>query len=445
MTPEKAMPINEQAEQFIIGSVLVRGAALFDEIVISADDFALQKHRVIWRRIADLVARGEAVDRVTVVDALISNNELESVDGLGYVADLDDQGGLIENIEAYVRSVKEKANLRRLAAVCQNGLNRALNGNEDSASIIASEIAALQNIETAGDPTWATPAEVIDSFPSRLQFLSPSAGGISTGIPLPWDGLQALTGGMQDRELIILAGRPSMGKSAAAQQMALHALINGYPTGYESLEMKKAALIRRLVVQLSGVDSWRMRHGRMSDVEKIEAENALKFVERLPLHIDDKQSNGRTAQAVVASIRQLQARHGIRLAIIDHMHLIDGPEKDERSKFNRIIDCFQRGASDLGIPFLVLAQLSRRCEDENREPGLIDLRETGKIEDNADLIMFVHRPEMYVRNRGKVELNGVAKMIVAKQRDGATGSFDMVFRHGQTRFDEGRPDHGTLQ
>lgn len=445
MTPEKAMPANVEAEQFVIGSVLLRGAALFDELVISPDDFAIQKHRMIWRRIAGLVERGEAVDRVTLADDLIRFDELESVDGLGYLADLGSGIPLLENIDAYVRIVKEKANLRRLAAVMQNGLNRAFSGEEDTSSIISGQIAALQSIETSGDASWATPAEVIHSFPSQMQFLSPAANGVASGISLPWAGLQRLTGGLQDRELTILAGRPSMGKSAAALQIALGALLNCYPVGYESLEMKRAALLRRAVVQMSGVDASRMRQGYMTAAEKERVFDALTLVKDLPLHIDDKQANGRTAQAVVASIRQLQSRHGIRLAIVDHMHLIDGPERDERSKFNRIIDCFQRGASDLGIPFLVLAQLSRRCEEENREPGLMDLRETGKIEDNADLIMFVHRPEMYVRNRGKAEYNGVAKLIVAKQRDGATGSFDMVFRHGQTRFDEGIPDGGSLQ
>jgi replicative DNA helicase len=227
-----------------------------------------------------------------------------------------------------------------------------------------------------------------------------------------------------------------MGKSAVALQLALNAARKAYGVGYVSLEMKEPALLRRAVVQIAQVDAMRMRLGYLNGEERRNVVDACSLVESLPLHIDDKQASGRTAQAIVASIRQLIARTGIQLAIVDHMHLIDGPEREERSKFNRIIDCLQRGARDLGVPFVVLSQLSRKCEDERREPGLADLRETGKIEDNADLVMFIHRPEMYAHNRDKAELRGLAKLIIAKQRDGATGCSEMLYFKEQTRFVE---------
>jgi replicative DNA helicase len=226
-----------------------------------------------------------------------------------------------------------------------------------------------------------------------------------------------------------------MGKSGAALQMGRHAAEAGHGVAYISLEMSAAALERRLLSQISRVDSFRMRTGLLSEREREAIRGARERRSLLPILINAK--GCRTGPAIISAIRELRASRSIGLVIVDHFHLVRGlsAHEDERVRYNRIADEFQTAARETNIPFVVLCQLSRKCEEENRAPGLSDLKETGKLEENADVVMFVHRPEMYAKNRGREELRGLAEFIIAKQRDGATGKCGMVFIGGQQRFE----------
>ncbi len=436
---ELGMPSSVEAEKMVLGSVLLRGTECFEIVcgIVRRADFSMEKHQKIWNRMESLNERQGAIDLITVSEELRNHGELESVDGLSYLVSLDDGMPLISNIEAYATMVREAASLRRIALLCQQTMNRALMRQETSEQIIGSHVPAMLEIETSGGaPEWETITDVVKNYPGGWSALvSPAANGNPTGIQLPWSRVQQVVCGLQKGELIVLAGRTSMGKSAAATQISLHAAKQGYGVAYVSLEMSSPALVRREVSQTARVDSAKMRLGYLGPNERTRMTDSRYALEQLPIFMESRQSRGRTAVSIMASLRYLAARNPIGLVVIDHMHLVDGPEREERIKFSRIIDAFQRGAKDMQVPFLVLAQLSRKCEEERREPSLVDLKETGSIEQNADVVMFIHRDEMYGHLRDREDLRGLAKIIVAKQRDGQTGSEDLIFISSQTRFE----------
>jgi replicative DNA helicase len=338
--------------------------------------------------------------------------------------------------------MREKSARRRGALLCQQALNRFLSDQEDAADIIASLVSNAQAIETSGgEPEWQMATDIIREFPGGWQALvSPAGRDANVGVPLPWPRAQQVVCGLQKGELTILAGRPSMGKSALAMQIATHAAKNHFGVAYVSLEMSGASLVRREVAQEGHIDAGRMKLGYLNLNERTKLVETRSVIEALPVHIESKQKRGRTAASILASLRYLRSKNVIDLVIIDHFHLIDGPEREERIKYNRIADALQRGAKDMDVPFVVLAQLNRKCEEERREPGLPDLKECGKIEENADLVLFVHRPEMYVHNRDREDLKGAADLIVGKQRDGQTGKIPLTFLGSQMRFENRAED-----
>lgn len=446
---ELGLPSSVDAERFVLGSILLRGVSCFEVMsgMIDKSDFSLMKHQTIWGRMVGLHEVQSPIDRVTVSEELIKWGELESIDGLSYLVSLDDGLPLITNIEAYAQIVRENAALRRLIVLCQETMNRALCRQESASDIIATLVPSALEIETSGGaPEWQDTTDVIREYPGGWQALvSPAANGNQTGIALPWARVQHVVCGFQKGELIILAGRPSMGKSAIAMQIAMHAAQQDFGVAYVSLEMSAPSLVRREVAQSARVDSVKMRLGYLGPNERSRMMESRSLLESLPLFIESRQSRGRTAVSIMASLRYLSARHPIGLVVIDHMHLVDGPEREERIKFSRVIDAFQRGAKDMQVPFLVLAQLSRKCEEERREPSLVDLKETGSIEQNADVVMFIHRDEMYGHLRDREDLRGLAKLIIGKQRDGQIGSADLIFIKEQTRFESRAEDAGGIQ
>lgn len=436
---QRGMPANIDVERFVLGSFLLQGADAVERFgaPINADCFAIEKHRRIWQRLHDLHQAGKAIDRITVAEELMRHNELQSVDGLGYLADLDTGMPLIARLDRYVEILVEKAALRRIALVCQNALSRALIAEETAADIIASARSAFNGIETnRQSASWMDFESTVRAYGGTFEdFISPSRNAADRGIQSPWRPVNDCISVIQPGDLFLLAARPGMGKSGAALQMGRHAAEAGHGVAYISLEMSAAALERRLLSQISRVDSFRMRTGLLSEREREAIRGARERRSLLPILINAK--GCRTGPAIISAIRELRASRSIGLVIVDHFHLVRGlsAHEDERVRYNRIADEFQTAARETNIPFVVLCQLSRKCEEENRAPGLSDLKETGKLEENADVVMFVHRPEMYAKNRGREELRGLAEFIIAKQRDGATGKCGMVFIGGQQRFE----------
>jgi replicative DNA helicase len=416
---------------------LVSGNELFAGInaVLTADDFMTEANRRLWTACKGLDDSGRQIDRMTVATMLQTAGTLASVGGLSYIASLDEGMPKLANIDSYVTMVREKSLLRRIAISAHSLYNRALMADEEPGNLLASADEILTRLNGNDDmqPEWKNPGEVMGEYPGGLSsFITPTRGG--TGIQTPWPLLNNSICGLQGGDLVLLAGRPSHGKSAAALQIAYEAAKYGRGVAYFSLEMSRESLVRRMLSLASGVDSHRMRLGYLNATERQAVSMAASEIESLPVWIDYR---GYNSPAIRRAVKRLRARRQVDLVVIDHFHLLQGLGNEEmRIRYARIADDIQRIAKEINIPFLVLTQLSRKCEDENRAPGMADLAETGKLEQNADIVLFTFRPEMYAKNREKPELKGLADFILAKQRNGPTAKFQMLFRKDVQGFYE---------
>jgi replicative DNA helicase len=442
---EKGLPANIDAERFILGSVLLNDAR-FIEIagVIADDDFQLEKHRRIFSRMMQLHERGEKIDRVTVANELQRYNELQAVDGLSYLVSLDDGLPHISNLESYIKIVRDKAMLRRIILASQHLMNRALLGEEDPGAILAgAEETLLRLGEARTEKGLTTPLEVIQNYQGGLNaFLDPSKRikGISTG----FTKLDEMTGGFHSGELIILAARPSMGKTAFALNIAWHVATRLFlPVAVFSLEMSQESLLTRMLCAAARVDSQRFRTGYLNEKERQQLRAAANQMVEAPIYLDD--TAGANLMDMHAKLRRLQqAGQKIGLVIVDYLQLMSTKGRSENR--NQEVSQISRGlkllSKELDCPFLVLSQLSRATETRqgDHRPQLSDLRESGSIEQDADLVGFIFREEVYKRDRE--DLHGIAELILAKQRNGPIGTVPLVFLHAQTRFENRAEDLG---
>jgi replicative DNA helicase len=430
---EKGLPANPDAERFVLGSILLNDAVwhqVADEL--DTDDFSLEKHRRIFARMKDLIARGEHVDRVTLPNELIKHGQLESVDGLSYLISLDEGLPTLTNLDAYIRIVKDKALLRSMIFDAQKLINRCLLGEDEPGDILGGAHAQLtRRLDGASKKTeWMTPGQVM-----RVQgvdaVLFPSKSG--AGLKTPWPKLTDMTSGWQPGELNIAAGRPGMGKSVYAMQQARE---TAKETGvaYFSLEMSREALIRRLVAGIARVDAHRARRGQVTAEERRRMLEAANDIEELPLHIDAMHTYTPTAMGY--AVRKLRSKMPIGLVIIDHLQLMRSGNRGEtrHQELSETCHFLKRLAGELECVVLVLSQLNRACETERRPPILSDLRESGSIEEDADSVIFIHRPEVYKPD--DPSLRGKASFIVAKQRSGPTGTLHMTFLREFQLFEE---------
>ena len=442
---EKGLPANIDAEKFILGSLLLDDARFLDiGGSLSEEDFALEKHRRIFQRMSELHQRGERIDRVTVANELLRRNELESVDGLGYLVSLDDGLPQISNLDAYVRIIREKATLRRIATTAQHMMNRALLAEEDPNEILAGAEETLLRIgDQRGQKGLMTPQEVIEAYEGGINaFLDPSKRirGTSTGF-VKFD---EMTGGLHSGELFILAARPSMGKTALALNMAWYVAAKLFqPVAIFSLEMSQESLLTRMLCAAARVDSHRFRTGYLNEQERQKLRAAASQMVEAPIYIDD--TSGANLMDMHARLRKLKQQLGsIGMVVVDYLQLMSVRGRSENR--NQEVSQLSRGlklmSKELDCPFLVLSQLSRATETRqgDHRPQLSDLRESGSIEQDADLVGFIFRPEVYQRDRA--DLQGVAELILAKQRNGPIGKIDLVFLHSQTRFENKADDLG---
>jgi replicative DNA helicase len=444
---DKGLPANIDAERFILGSILLDDAR-FIEIAgtIQQDDFALEKHRRIFFRMSELHDRGEKIDRVTVANELLRYNELESVDGLSYLVSLDDGLPHISNLDSYIRIVCDKATLRRIAMASQHLMNRALLAEEEPGQILAgAEETLLRLGEARTEKGLMTPLEVIQNYQGGLNaFLDPSKRikGISTG----FTKLDEMTGGLHSGELIIVAARPSMGKTAFALNICWHVATRLFqPVAIFSLEMSQESLLTRMLCAAARVDSQRFRTGYLNEQERQKLRQAANQMVEAPLYIDD--TAGANLMDMHAKLRRLQ-QSGQKpgLVVVDYLQLMSSKGRSENR--NQEVSQISRGlkllSKELACPFLVLSQLSRATETRqgDHRPQLSDLRESGSIEQDADLVGFIFREEVYKRDRE--DLRGLAELILAKQRNGPIGKIDLVFLHAQTRFENRAEDLGDL-
>jgi len=434
---EKGLPANLDAERYVLGSILLDDS-LFIQVgaVLEAEDFSLEKHRRIFLRMAELSDRGEKIDHLTLAEELNRHNQLQSCDGYSYLVSLDEGLPQIQNLESYVRIVKEKSLLRRLIFLSQNLINRCMAGEEEAQEILTHAEEILLKLGDAKSRVGlASPEEIIEEYHGGLNaFLDPSQRiqGLSTG----FRQFDELTGGLHEGELIILAGRPAMGKTALALNIAQHVAVKLRKTvAVFSLEMSKEALLSRLLCSGARVNSQHFRQGYLDGEERRKLQRAASEIVEAPLFIDD--SAATTLMDMHAKLRRLQAERPLGLVVLDYLQLMSS-----RGRFDsrvQEVSAMSRGlkllSKELKVPMLVLSQLSRAPEIRpgDRRPQLSDLRESGSIEQDADVVAFIYREEVYKPDRD--DLRGQAELILAKQRNGPTGKIRLVFRGELTRFE----------
>jgi replicative DNA helicase len=442
----KGLPANLDAERFVLGSVLLNHAVYLQVAgELDLDDFSLEKHRRIFGRMKDLYERGEKIDRVTVANELMKQGQLESVDGLSYLISLDEGLPELSNLDSYIRIVKDKSTLRRLIFSAQKTIDRCLIGEDEPDEILAgAEEALLKLGEGRTREQLSSPASIVKSFPGGVgAFLDPSQriSGLSTG----FKKFDEMTGGLHGGELFILAARPSMGKTALAlniaQHVATHPLMRK-PVAVFSLEMSSSSLLTRLLCAGARVDQHKFRAGYLNGEERRRLQVTLADLMDAPLYLDD--TPGVNLMDVHSKLRRMKSEQGLSLVVIDYLQLMSSRGRSENR--NQEVSAMSRGlklmSKDLDVPFLVLSQLSRASETRpgDHKPQLSDLRDSGSIEQDADLVAFIYREEVYKKDDERVK--GQANLILAKQRNGPIGSVPLLFLGQYTRFENRAEDLG---
>ena len=438
---DREPPYSLEAEISVLGGMLIDGDAVV-RAVEHVDDsmFFREAHRRIFRCMVRLFERGDVADVITVSEELKKTGELDSVGGMEYLAELLDAVPTAANVEYHARLVRDRAILRRLIQASTRIIQDVYDpGERDVEEILDQAEAKIFEVAQSHERIGFVPIkQVLWPTFEHIERLQQSASGI-TGVATGFADLDRMTTGLQRGDLIIIAGRPSMGKTAWALNVAQSAAIEHSVTAaIFSLEMSKEQLVQRLLCSEGRVDAQKLRRGRLSPDEYQRLAAAAGHLNTAPLWIDD--SPGITILEMRAKARRLKSETDLGLLVIDYMQLMSGTGRNESrvqevSQISRGLKALSR---ELDVPVVALSQLSRAPEQRtDRRPQLSDLRESGSIEQDADLVMFLYRPEYYF---GPVDANGdtiegQAELIVSKQRNGPTGMVPLYFHKEYTRFD----------
>jgi replicative DNA helicase len=435
---QKVPPQSIEAEQSILGSILIDNDILFDVMDLLSDgNFYREAHRKIYRGILALFEKNEPIDLITLTNILKKQNELDAVGGAAYLAELVDQVPVAANAAQYAKIVREKAILRNLISSAAHIATRCYEEGGDVDEVLDfAESAIFEISEKKISPSFYPLSDIItDSF-KTLESRSEHRELI-TGVPTGFHGLDSLTSGLQPSDLIIIAGRPSMGKTALALNIAQNAAVKeGTPTAIFSLEMSKEQLAIRLLCSRAKVDSFRLRTGFLNKEDWGKLTRAAGSLAESSIYIDDAPAI--SALEIRAKARRLKMDKQLGLIIIDYLQLMKGRSSAERREIeiSEISRSLKALAKELNIPVVALSQLNRKVEErQNKRPMLSDLRESGAIEQDADVIAFIYRDEVYNTSEDNPN-KGVAEVIVAKQRNGPTGSVQLAFLSTYTRFED---------
>lgn len=436
-TIEQALPQNPEAERSVLGAILLDNQKLDVALdKLKAEDFFQDNHKRIFAQMIELSELQQPIDLVTLVNRLQRTNELESVGGAAYLSQLVDGVPRITNVDHYARIVKEKSVLRSVIHAAHNIQQQAMEANEDADAILDKAESSLFEIaeNRVGAGLIGMKELVTGSFERISQLFN--SGQRITGVSTGYSQLDDLTSGLQNSDLIVLAARPSVGKTAFALNLASNVGIrNELPVAIFSLEMSKQSLLMRLISDQARVDSHKFRSGHLPHEDRTKITETLNFLSTTPLWIDD--AGGTTVIEMGAKCRRMKRDKGLSLVIIDYLQLISA-----RGRFNsrnEEVASMTRGlkamAKDLDVPVVILSQLTRAPEKENRGPVLSDLRDSGAIEQDADLVMFLHRPKMFAEGASPEE-RAETQLNIAKQRNGPTDMLHYVFLTRYTRFEE---------
>ncbi len=433
----KVPPQNIEAEQSILGGILLENQALNAVLeILTANDFYSEAHRKIFSAIVELSERNEPCDLITLTNILKGKNQIESVGGMTYLTSLVDNVPSAANVGYYAKIVKEKAILRGLIGTATEILTKSYDAGADVDHVLdEAEHAIFEISENKIRPSFFPLRAIIkDSFKTIENLFEKKE--LVTGVPTGFERIDDLTSGLQKSDLIIIAGRPSMGKTAFALNIAQHAALEvGIPVAVFSLEMAKEQLALRMLASEARVDSQRLRKGFLGETDWPKLTTAAGRLSEAPLFIDDTPAI--TALEMKAKARRLKAEMGLGLIVLDYLQLMrGGTYKDSREQeISEISRSLKALAKELSVPVIALSQLNRKVEDRtNRRPQMSDLRESGAIEQDADLIAFIYRDEVYNKSDDNPD-KGIAEIIIGKQRNGPTGVVKLAFLEKFTCFE----------
>jgi len=440
MTPssgaERVPPHSIEAEMAVLGAVLIDNAA-YSVITesLTEEAFYKQAHQRIFQAMEHLSQKSEAIDVLTLSEELKRMGAYQTIGGPAYLTQIMDNVHTAANAEYYARVVLDKYLLRKLISISGVISNRALHGSEDASEVLDEAERLIFEVSERGIRKGFEPiGRIIKEKFGNLERLS-ERGGVS-GLPSPFDELDAYTSGFQKSELVIIAGRPSMGKTSFALNVAQHlAIKEKIPIGVFSLEMSAEQLVMRLLCSEARVDSHRLRMGHIKHSEFAELAIVAGYLSEAPLYIDD--SAGVSMMELRAKARRLKAEVNVGCVLIDYLQLITvrEPTENRQQQISVISRNLKNLAKELDIPVICLSQLSRAVESRggDRRPMLSDLRESGAIEQDADTVLMLFRPEFYEGEES--EHAGMAEVIIAKQRNGPTGTVKLAFVKEYTRFE----------
>jgi replicative DNA helicase len=450
---DTGMPANVDAEKTILGAVLLDNAAHAEAAEkLESDDFSLDSHRRIFLRMTELMDAQRAVDIVTLANELSRYKEVEAIGGVAYLASLTEGLPRRPVIEEYIRIVKDKSLLRKLMGICSMAIARAADQGESALEVLGAAESQLMEVTEKG---------ITHGFQSLDQIVQHSFGTIDnlykqsrevTGLATGFKQLDIMTSGLQKGELIIIAARPSMGKTALAINIAENAAVNSKATvAVFSLEMSKESLLRRMLASQAWVDQRKLQTGFLGKEDQAKLQNALGQLVEARMFIDD--TAGISLSEMRAKARRLkQNAGGLDLVVVDYLQLMSAtlPSAGGKRYENRTqeVSAISRGlkalSKELDVPVVALSQLSRASERraDDKRPMLSDLRESGSIEQDADVVAFIHREAYYDRSDEKSEdEKAKSEIILAKQRNGPTGTVHLNFVARFTRFDDPDTTH----
>src|SRR5215212_528525 len=439
---DRRPPYSEDAEQAVLSAMLIDQDAVMRAVEFVTDSmFHAERHRRIFRAMVAITERGAVVDPLTLSEELGRRGELEASGGKDYIGFLVDAVPTAANVEYHAQIVREKAILRRLIEVSTTNVSEAFEGKSSATELLdeaESKIFLVSQQQTKDGFTRIK--ELLWPTMERIEALQ-RGGKTVTGVASGFGDLDDLTSGFQPADLIIVAARPSMGKTAFTLNVAQHAAIeHNVPVAFFSLEMSKESLVQRMLTSEARIDAQRLRKGLLRDDDFPRLARAAGILSSAPVWIDD--SPGMTLLEMRSKARRLKADNGVGLVVVDYLQLMQGPTNSEsrQQEVSQISRGLKALAKELSVPVVALSQLSRAPEQrtgDNKRPQLSDLRESGAIEQDADLIMFLYRQEFYdgpVDKDGN-SLEGKAEVIVGKQRNGPTGIVNLFFQKQFTRFE----------
>lgn len=433
-------PQNTDAERSVLGAVLLDKDAIIKIIdILTPEDFYEDRNGIIYEAMLTLFDKRQPIDILTISEILDTSGKIKDAGGSAYLAQIVNETPSASNIVHYAQICREKAVLRRLIQAAGNitelgydedaDLSETLDKAEQSLFAVSqkflkNKFISIQDILT-------------DAFDRIDKIHKDKDNGALRGVPSGFRDLDNITAGFQKSDLIILAARPSMGKTSFALNLAENAAIDEkIPVGIFSLEMSKDQLIDRLLSSQAGVDSWKLRTGNLTDEDFPKIGYAMGVLSEAPIFIDD--SAGGNIMEIRAKARRLQMEHGLGLIIIDYLQLMEGRSKggdaNRVQEISEISRSLKGLARELNVPIIALSQLSRAVEHrDNKRPQLSDLRESGSIEQDADLVMFLYREEYY---NPETDKKGITEVLVKKHRNGPIGSVELFFNPAQMRFND---------